>query len=104
MSTGLSFRISTAGLIWVPLRLHLGVSCFWRLLIFEGWLDRKPFGGAKKLPITFIRELMQQVRLGVVLFGKGQFCGIGWSGRCSWHLTPTHQKWDSSAALAVRSL
>jgi hypothetical protein len=52
--------------------LCLAGSCFWRLLILEGWPGRKPFGGAEKPPITFIRELMQQVRLGVVLLGEGQ--------------------------------
>jgi hypothetical protein len=56
----------------VLLRLCLGVSCFWRLLIFEGWPDRKPFCGAEKPPITVIPELMQQVRFGVVLLGEGQ--------------------------------
>jgi hypothetical protein len=35
-------------------------------------MGRQPFGGAEKPPLTFIRELMQQVRLGLVLLGEGQ--------------------------------
>ena len=50
----------------------VGVSCFWRLLIFAGWPGRKPFSGAEKPPIAFIGELKKQGRLDLVLFGEGQ--------------------------------
>lgn len=50
----------------------LGVSCFWRLLIFAEWPRRTPFSGAEKPPIAFICELKKQVRNGLLLRGEGQ--------------------------------
>ena len=57
---------------WIPLKLELGVSCFWRLLIFTGWPRRTPFGGAENPPITFICEFKKQIRRSFVLLGEGQ--------------------------------
>ena len=65
-------RFSTLVIKWIPLKLELGVSCFWRLLIFAGWPRRTPFGGAENPPITFICELKKQVRRSFVLLGEGQ--------------------------------
>jgi hypothetical protein len=63
---------STLVIEGVPLKPELGVSCFWRLLIFAGWPRRTPFSGAEKPPITFICELEKQIRRGFVLLGEGQ--------------------------------
>jgi hypothetical protein len=57
---------------WVPLKPHLGVSCFWRLLIFVKWPRRTPLSRAENPPIAFICELKKQVRIGLVLLGEGQ--------------------------------
>jgi hypothetical protein len=60
--------VSKSVLISVTLRLFLGIF-FWRLLISP---DQKPFGGAQKSPITFIRDLMQKVGLGGFFLLKSQ--------------------------------
>ena len=39
----------------------------------EGWPRRKPFSGAEKPPIAFIRDLKKQVRIGPLLRGEGKF-------------------------------
>ena len=65
-------RFSTSVIVWVPLNPRLGVSCFWRLLIFAEWPRRTPFSGAEKPPIAFICELKKQVRNGLLLRGEGQ--------------------------------
>src|SRR6516162_3212435 len=65
-------RFSTLVIKWIPLKLELGVSCFWRLLIFTGWPRRTPFGGAENPPITFICEFKKQIRRSFVLLGEGQ--------------------------------
>jgi len=64
--------VSTLVIEWVPLKPELGVSCFWRLLFFEGWPRRSPFSRAEDPPIAFIRELRKQLRIGLVLLGEGQ--------------------------------
>src|ERR1700730_1790109 len=79
------------------------VSCFWRLLIFERWPGRTPFGGAEKSPVTFLGELMQQVRLGLVLLGAGQSAisvGAGVAHGVSHQL---QQDRDSSPHVSIRS-
>ena len=71
--------------------------------MFGRWRDRKPFGGAEKPPITFIRELMQQVRLGLVLLGAGQSAisvGAGVAHGVSHQL---QQNRDSSPHVSIRS-
>src|ERR1700738_9261 len=92
------------GIEMSPLRLCLGVSCFWGLLISDRWPDRKPFGGAEKPAITFIRELMQQVRLGVVLLGEGQSAVSDGAGVAHGISLLRNRTGDSSPALVVRSL
>jgi hypothetical protein len=63
-----------------------GVSCFWRLLIFAGWPRRTPFSGAENSPIAFICELKKQVRIGLVLLGKGQSAISDRAGGAHGHL------------------
>ena len=93
---------STLVLVWVPPAVPC-VSCFWRLLIFERWPGRKPFGGAEKPPITFIRELMQQVRLGLVLLGAGQSAISGGAGVAHSVSHQLQQNRDSSPHVSIRS-
>jgi hypothetical protein len=63
---------------WIPLKgiewinRHPGISCFWRLLIFERPPGRKPFRGAEHPPIIFICKLEKQVRIGPIVSGEGQ--------------------------------
>src|SRR4029434_9893856 len=64
----------------VPLKPVLGVSCFWRRLIFARWPGRTPFSGTNKPLIAFICELKEQVRRGLVLLGEGQFAISDCSG------------------------
>ena len=66
-------HISASVIVWVgPLKPRLGVPCFWRLLVFAGWLRRTPFSGAEKPPVAFICEPKKQVRNSLVLRGEGQ--------------------------------
>src|SRR4029077_9773872 len=63
---------STLVIEGVPLKPRVGVSCFWRLLIFAGWPRRTPLSRAENPPIAFVCELKKQVRIGLVLLGEGQ--------------------------------
>ena len=56
----------------MPHKPRLGVSCFWRLLVFAVWPGGKPFRGAEKPPIAFICQLKKQVRVGLVRCCEGE--------------------------------
>jgi hypothetical protein len=56
----------------LSLKLELGVSRSWWLLIFARWPRRSPLGRAENPAIAFIGGLKKQVRNCLVLLGEGQ--------------------------------
>jgi hypothetical protein len=59
--------------LWLPLNPCVGITCFRRLIIFEGWQRRTPVSRAENPPIAFLCEPNKQVRIGPFLGGEGKF-------------------------------
>jgi hypothetical protein len=55
----------------LPLKPELGVSCFWRLLVFADRQRQTPFSRAEIPPIAFVGEIKKQIRVRPDSDGKG---------------------------------